>query len=226
MQELQRTLDSDPTRLKDVFLESIKLQSLHDALIKEITSSRGHGDGSGSGSEGRARSATAYNSSDEGARRMVEAVEQHLSVVPLLARKIRETLWNAINSYDQMLDVAGRSPQTLVATFEIVEMHQEYMDRRLFQVQQSGQLEGVDPDTVAQLVGYEPLSDECQARIKLLLEQHVETNFLLDDGSASAGRGMTRVVSFLSAGTRLMADIAYFKVASFAPLLGVLCSNR
>ena len=82
----------------------------------------------------RIRSSTSYDSSDENTQRMVEAVEHHLAVVPQLARKIREALWGTINSYDQMLDVAARSPQSLVCTFEVIEMHQEYMDRRLFQV--------------------------------------------------------------------------------------------
>ena len=38
---LREVLDSDPSRLKEVFLESLKLESLRFALVDEIQLSRG-----------------------------------------------------------------------------------------------------------------------------------------------------------------------------------------
>ena len=41
MTYLREVLDSDPSRLKEVFLESLKLESLRFALVDEIQLSRG-----------------------------------------------------------------------------------------------------------------------------------------------------------------------------------------
>ena len=209
---LSRALDSDPTQLKEIFLESIKLESLHTALVKEIKSNKGRRasvafvEGSG-----RGRGASIYSIGDEAQRRMIDAVEEHLGVVPALSRKIRDQLWDAIGSYDHMMDIASRSPQTLVATFEIVEMHQEYMDRRVDQAQRSGELEGMNPDFIAATIGYESISDECQARIRSLFENHVEGTFQMVVNDAQTMKAQSKTASITSAATELVKAVAYFK---------------
>jgi hypothetical protein len=55
-----------------------------------------------------------------------EVVDSHLSYIPELSKRIRRILWNNI---ENILDLAESSPADLVTTFEIVEMHQEYLDR-------------------------------------------------------------------------------------------------
>lgn len=212
--DLLDTLEKDPTQLKEVFLESIKLESLHSALVKEIKTNKGRrasvaAMGDGTGRQGR--SASIYSISDEGQRRMLDAVEEHLSVVPDLSRKIRAQLWNAIGSYDQMVDTASRSPQVLVATFEIIEMHQDYMDRRVEQAQRSGELEGMDPDFVATSLGYEAISDECQSRLHGLFEQHVEVTFQMVANDAQTMKAQSKTATITTAATELVKSIAYFK---------------
>ena len=214
---LLNTLETDPTQLKEVFVESIKLESLHSALIKELKTNKGRRESvaafEAESSAARGRSTSLYSSSDEGQRRMIAAIEEHLGVVPELARRIRSQLWNVIGSYDQMIEVASRSPQTLVATFEIVEMHQEYMDRRIEQAQKSGELEGMDPDFIATSLGYEAISDECQNRVRSLFESHVEGTFLaVGQDAQSIGKAQpSKTATITTAATELIKAIAYFK---------------
>lgn len=219
---LLNTLETDPTQIKDVFLESIKLESLHSALIKELKTNKGRrqsvaaieeaGEWHHDGMTRPGRSSSMYSSTDDGQRRIIAAIEEHLSVVPELSRRIRDQLWSVLGSYDQIVDTAQKSPQTLVTTFEIVEMHQEYMDRRIEQAQMSGELEGMDPDFIATSLGYEAISDECQSRIRSAFENQVEGKLLAaSDAAASGGGAVSNTLAVTKAATQLVHDIVYFK---------------
>ena len=55
-----------------------------------------------------------------------EIISTHLRSLPALTKKIRDHLWSNIAN---IWELVGRSPQDIVMTFEIVEMHQGYLDR-------------------------------------------------------------------------------------------------
>ena len=56
----------------------------------------------------------------------LQNVEKHLISIPELSTRLREKIFENL---DNILDLAEKSPSDLVMSFEIIEMHQEYMDR-------------------------------------------------------------------------------------------------
>lgn len=125
--ELRKMLLEEPDKLREVFLESVKLDSLRSALVKEI------GDGK------------------EDAELRV-SVEEYLKTVPVLAAAIVSRILTFMQgsanhdvdaglddlivsqgegAFRDFIDHALLSPADLVAHFEVVELHQEYFDRRV-----------------------------------------------------------------------------------------------
>jgi hypothetical protein len=112
--KLRETLQCDSTKLREVFTESLKLNSLRIALMNELKDNE---------------------------KQFVET-QLHLRVVPALAEYIAQT---ALENIGGFIDITGRerdfydlaldSPSDLVSTFEVVEMHQEYYDRRKSQLE-------------------------------------------------------------------------------------------
>jgi len=159
--ELRRILDDEPERLKEVYLESLKLQAWRSALMKELQTSRErrligdqqHQTSSISTSarpvpvnrHGRVMSQT-QEYSDDMYVTIIGVVGTHLEIVLELSREIRSRIWGNI---DRIFEVAEQSPADLVGTFEIIEMHQEYVDRRMERVRAARRLRGenVDEDT-------------------------------------------------------------------------------
>ncbi len=114
----------EPAKLREVFIETVQLDSLRIALMQEIRS-------------------------DEIFLR--SSVEQYLSSIPNLSRQITQRILSFIlgsdtshddNRYDgdegydpehgtrDFIDHAILSPADLVTHFEVAEMHQEYYERR------------------------------------------------------------------------------------------------
>ncbi len=130
--QLKELLSSNPLHLREVFLEALKLESLRAALMKELKVSR-H----------RRRSMTTMTreSMDMGLQQRrdsiigigdysnetKETVEKQLKVVPELVRDVKSLVLSHI---DRMFDIAEENPALLVQAFEIIEMQQEYNDRR------------------------------------------------------------------------------------------------
>ena len=124
---LRKMLMEEPDKLREVFLESVKLDSLRSALVKEI------GD-------------------DKEDAELRVSVEEYLKTVPILAAAIVERILTFIrggathdmdaglddlivsqgeSAFRDFIDHAMLSPADLVAHFEVVELHQEYYDRRI-----------------------------------------------------------------------------------------------
>eukprot|EP01031_Cornospumella_fuschlensis_P044604 gene44604-54547_t len=110
----------NPAYLKEVYIESVKLESLRAALLKEMKVSRNRRMSVGDG-------VSAGDYSEETYQRVRQSVEKHLRIVPDLTREV----WNAVySSIDRMFDLAPNAPEDLVAAFEVVEMQAEYNERR------------------------------------------------------------------------------------------------
>lgn len=104
--------------------------------------------------------------------RIIGVVGNHLEIVLDFAREVRNRLWGNI---ERIFDVANRAPADLVATFEIIEMHQDYVDRR---VARAVKTEG-KPSVTASDLGLDSVREEAMERLKRNLDQRVEANFLL-----------------------------------------------
>jgi hypothetical protein len=171
VKELRRILDEQPEKLKEVYLESLKLQAWRSALMKELQvrydteclaltsllylslspapmqasrikklydprSSLATPSSSSPPPKRvvptrttRIQSVTEYE--EDAYLRIIGVVGNHLEIVLDLSREIRGRLYGNI---ERMFDLSYQSPETLVETFEIVEMHQEYIDRRVERV--------------------------------------------------------------------------------------------
>jgi hypothetical protein len=105
VRELEELLDTDPSQLREVYLEAIKLDSLRRGLLDILE--RGYSDAK-------------YSS-------IRNAVDNHLIVVPDLMKKIEGLLRLNLSRF---YDLGLQSPADLVMTFEIIVMNQEYIDRR------------------------------------------------------------------------------------------------
>jgi hypothetical protein len=93
----------------------------------------------------RIQSVTQYE--EDAYIRIIGVVGNHLEIVLDLSREIRGRLYGNI---ERMFDLSYQSPETLVETFEIVEMHQEYIDRRIDRVRMMRRAAGeeITDDTV------------------------------------------------------------------------------
>lgn len=112
--ELHRKLENEPAKLKEVFLESLMLDANRVALMKEIK----------------------HHESD-----LRDFVESHVTIVPRLAKDVANAAVDnlgivGIDALEEkdFLDLALESPADLTMTFEVIEMHQEYYDRRKDQI--------------------------------------------------------------------------------------------
>lgn len=207
---LKEVIATDPTRIRQSFLECLKLESLRIALLKEIHVSRNRRQ-----SDIRGRSSSRYRKSglvtregkfsEETGSLIREAVESHLHIVTDLSRLLRRTVWKNI---DDMMDVAATAPQDLVAAFEIVEMQQEFCDRQLAQVKARGEDES--------LARHEAIREECQTRIRSRLQLRVMDCFRRVEEHAanikSGGTEMSLIQQRLTAASELLSTMSLFKL--------------
>lgn len=121
VQDLRKMLDSDESKMRLVFLESLKLESLRSAFMKEIMVY--HNKRSGKG----AQDTRITEDTDPDDDPIPALVRNHLKIVPELSKEILQRLFGNI---ERMNDLAIDSPENLVATFEIIEMYQEYVNRK------------------------------------------------------------------------------------------------
>jgi len=202
VRQLGDIITSEPTRLKEVFLESLRLESLRVALLKEIKISRGRRNSiiGGGGNGGSSTGLVGSEFSNETGSRIRKAVENHLHIVPDLGRHIRQQVMGTI---DDMFNIAEVTPQDLVAAFEIIEMQQEYYDRRLEAARKLGESE--------ESVQYEPITEIAQARIRSILHSKVFQCFTHVEEHAKE-KNMTDISVKLGAASEVLSIMSLFKV--------------
>lgn len=166
VEALKKQLYDNPGTLKEVYLESVKLESLRATLMKEMESAR----------RTRRRSTIGGGlheyDPDSSVRRKVE---NHLKHVPELVELVQQQIYVNINT---MFDIADQRPEDLVATFEIIEMQQEYNQRRnqAIAAKQAESVLAGDPVT-EEIVVHSNIISDIQTRIKQLLDLIVEEEF-------------------------------------------------
>ena len=123
-------MNNDPGSLKEVFLESLKLESLRYALFTELDVTkdrRASITGHSPTKAGNRGGGTSHGDGTVDIVRVREAVDEHLNIVPDLLRGVHTRLFDNIAN---VWDLAADAPADLVTTFEVIEMYQEYVDRR------------------------------------------------------------------------------------------------
>lgn len=131
-------LNEEPLRVKEVYVKCLELQAWRSALLNELlVSSEGKGIGAGyqkrisltKAASARTRSSTNWDSYSQDMRTSIlQKVGSHLEIVLELSKEIKSRL---LRNIDCLSDVASSNPAQLVSTFEVIEMHQEYVDRRM-----------------------------------------------------------------------------------------------
>lgn len=163
MEKQRQILDTDETKLKEIFIESLKLESLRSAIMTEVRISHSRHKG------GTLRPASTDSSDVIASSTLQEkirsSVENHLNIIPKLSKEILSRLYSNI---ERMFDLAIDRPENLVLTFEVLEMYQQYIDRKT-----------ADKNTV----GVENLSvkikQEIKNRILMKLNEKVESGICL-----------------------------------------------
>jgi hypothetical protein len=131
---LSEVLNTEEHRLKEVFLESLKLQSLRLALLKEmkiVRNRRASMDGNDPTGSPKLLQRVSFQSrpslltresmsGQDVSERVKSVVEDHLKSIPDLMNKIQKRLNGNI---ERMMDLGPEQPADLVATFEIIEMY-------------------------------------------------------------------------------------------------------
>lgn len=203
---LKELVENEPQRLKEVFLESLKLESLRKELLAQIKVSRTRRSSvatmpstdSPAGHAAAKVVGTSDFSAETGAR-VREAVETHLHIVPDLARHIRQKVMLII---DNMSEVAEMNPQDLVAAFEVIEMQTEYQERRMSRAHTLGLPEPSD---------YEPWLEVTKERIRGKLSSRVR-RILGHAKESAAERNMSAAGALLAGATEVLSTISIFKM--------------
>ena len=203
VKELKKVIDSEPLRLKEVFLESLRLESLRAALLAEIKVSRTRRSSmvsagpSANGGMGGSMSSKGTDFSSETGARVREAVETHLHIVPDLARYVRQKVMGTI---DRMSEVAATSPSELVCAFEILEMKREYYDRKLKRAR-----DNMEPDPS----DYEPLLEITTERMTGIVVSDMVKTFKKYEETAKE-KGRSELSGKLAAATEVLSQMSMF----------------
>lgn len=117
---------------------------------------------------------------------IIGVVGTHLETVLDLSREVRNRLWD---NMERLFDLANTSRADLVETFEIIEMHQAYVNRRMERARQQRIARGesdVDDIDVRELGGGldegvlgMTVRDEALERLKRNLSEKVEARFYM-----------------------------------------------
>lgn len=228
-------LEENPGRLKDVFLEALELEAWRSALMTEIANSRRSkrltvtapppASPSRNTNSDKNKTSIASHSegySDETYSLIQQVVTSHLGIVAELSRDVKNTMWGNI---ERLFDVAAERPEDLVASFEIIEMHQQYLDRRRAEAEKRTQLSGKGPVDLSS-IGYMNLREQAAERLNRNLSQKIEARFIVkleessnatDDkshkrykSSAAMGADIT-VPTILSAATEIVQTMVVFR---------------
>ena len=141
MRQQRELIDKDYTKLKEVYLESLNLESYGVALVREIylNQSQLSSINIAAKRESLSRNSTFTNMQQNNVDKAGSTVEEmlvevkaHLSVIAELSKDVYSRLWANI---DRFWEIAPERPADLVTTFEVIEMHQELQDRRKIQLE-------------------------------------------------------------------------------------------
>ena len=180
---LKDQLNNDPGSLKEVFLESLKLESLRYALFTELDVSRDRRASTAhSPMKGRRGGGGDRDTDRDGGVvdvvRVREAVDDHLNIVPDLLRDVHKRLFDNI---ENMWDLSADAPADLVSTFEVVEMYQEYVDRRAASDVPSSSTTTTSTrkkqPTAIGAAGLKDIKMEAKKRLKQCLEGKIKDTF-------------------------------------------------
>jgi hypothetical protein len=178
---LKDQLNNDPGSLKEVFLESLKLESLRYALFTELDVTRDRRASTVlSPMKGRRGGGGDRDADREGVVDVVrvrEAVDDHLNIVPDLLRDVHKRLFDNI---ENMWDLSADAPADLVSTFEVIEMYQEYVDRRAASdapTSSSTSTTRKKQPTAIGAAGLKDIKSEARKRLKQCLEDKVKSTF-------------------------------------------------
>lgn len=155
---LQQQLEDNPGSLKEVFLESVKLDSLRASLIKEMDFAH----------RNRRKSVTAMSAEYDDTNTQQKVLD-HLKHVPALVSLVQRSIYANILT---MFDLADSRPEDLVATFEVIEMQQEYNNRR----NQAIAMRQTTHST-GEIQVHPSVINDIQTRMKQLLDNMVEDEF-------------------------------------------------
>eukprot|EP01034_Spumella_vulgaris_P029420 gene29420-36474_t len=140
-------------------------------------------------------------------KKIREAVENHLKIVPELVHDVRQRVFGNIQ---RMWDLASNSPADLVTAFEIIEMQQEYNDRRnraLLNLQQQG--EGANRPALTSADMHEDITGTVDGVVKRLLDERVEGEF-----EAMAGyndENLSQVTALIMSANQVLQRMSVFK---------------
>lgn len=191
VEKLKVLLDEDPTALKDVFLEAVKLDSLRVGLLNEIVVSRER-----RASEVVPMKPGGMHSSIQETNQTRDRIENYLKGVPELMKLVLQRLSGNV---ERFLEVAIDSPQDLVMTFEVIEMYSEYVDRRA---------RAKHPSAI-HFQKLDDISEKSKQRIRDILSNKVEAVFEITINSPEYQK--TPVASILAAATQLVSLMTEYK---------------
>lgn len=180
--ELRSLLLENPDRIKDVFLEALQLEAWRRSLKNEIENSREkkiRAAEAGAGSKATAKmrprkQSTVDQYSVEMLLSIDKFVDKHLGIILKLSNEVKNVIFGNI---ERIFDTAAENPEDLVATFEIIEMHQQYLERRLEQSLRRAMKEQSNCDP--EMIGFEDLRDQATRRLRNNLEQKIQAWFIV-----------------------------------------------
>jgi len=209
--QLQQQLEKSPESLKLIFLESIRLEALADGLyestkqqtnITNISSpdtSTSKIEGYGGYGDYASRSGSRMSIAKTSDAHVLHTLNEQLRVVPELSKQVISVLWSNIA---RLFEVAIQAPANLVETFEVIEMYDEYMDRREKQVGAPGAGAGTGTGTGTGTRAPNKdfsvrLKGDAKWRLEKYMFEKVESSFALfteingddDDSDDSSGDG-------------------------------------
>lgn len=212
--ELRALLDKKPASLKEVYLESLKYDSLRVALTKEISVSRSNNSKrkSTSGRHSPVTGGGVTSSSNTGGdygeiQKIRAAVETHLQTVPELVQDVRQRVFGNI---ERMWDLAANSPQDLVASFEIVEMQHEYNERRnkalLAAAASAGTAHQLSPSDM-----HEDIVGAVEAAITRMMSERVEGEFEALNAYTDQGDSLGPVTALIMSANQVLQKMIIFR---------------
>jgi hypothetical protein len=196
---LRERMDNNPAMLKEVFLEAIKLESLRLALMKEIQVTRNRRISVGAGG-------AEADSSEAHMAKIRSAVMNHLRIVPDLMEEVTSRVMGNIG---RMFDLAADSPQDLVMSFEIVEMQQEYNERRnnaMRNALKNGTLGSTNQRE------HDDVRAHVEENIRRMLDEKVEGDFeLIGTSHELEDSKITALTALIMAANQILQKITVFK---------------
>jgi hypothetical protein len=198
--ELTALLLENPDRIKDVFLEALSLEGWRRSLKSEINNSRDKKikDAKDAAASGKAAKGALLTFQPTRSRKQSQVdqysvemldsidnfVDNHLGIILKLSTDVKNVIFGNI---ERLFDTASENPEELVATFEIIEMHQQYLERRLEQSLRRAVSE--QSSCNPEMIGFEDLREQAARRLRNNLEQKIQAWFIisLQEGKDAAG---------------------------------------